>query len=103
MAWSDLSSSKPPTPKHYSSTFPNSQGWTNIVSGTNIGGRSFGWLEVSRLLIQFWHKLAVIGDKVGESSQALRLVSLPDLQIVVYLFLFLILDIVSIISIARFY
>ena len=66
-------------------------------------GRSFGWLEASRLLIQFWHKLAVIGDKAGESSQALRLISLPDLQIVVYLFLFFILDIVSIISIARFY
>jgi len=64
---------------------------------------SFGWLEVSRLLIQFWHKLAVIGDKAGERSQALRLVSLQELQIVVYLFLFLILDIVSIISIARFY
>jgi hypothetical protein len=64
---------------------------------------SFGWLEVSRLLILFWHKLAIIGDKAGESSQALHLVSLPDLQIVVYLFLFFILDIVSIISIARFY
>jgi len=64
---------------------------------------SFGWLEVSRLLIQFWHKLAVIGDKASESSQGLRLVALPDFQIVVYLLLFLILDIVSIISIARFY
>ena len=64
---------------------------------------SFGWLEISRLMIQFWHKLSAIGGKAGRSSQALRLVSLPDLQVVVYLFLFLILDIVSIISIARFY
>ena len=103
MAWSDPASSKPPKPNHYSSTFPNSPGWTNIVSGTNIGGRSFGWLEVSRLLIQFWHKLAITGDKIEKSSQALRLMSLQELQNVVYLLQFLILDIVSIISMVRFY
>ncbi len=54
-----------------------------VLFDPTSGGRSFGWLEVSRLQIQFWHKLAVIGDKVGESSQDLRPISLQDLQIVV--------------------
>jgi len=63
----------------------------------------FGWMEVSRPLIQFGQKLTVIRDKPGDRSLAVRLISLPELQIVIYSFMFFILDVVSIISIVRFY
>jgi len=64
---------------------------------------SFGWLEVFLLLTQFLDWCARILKRTDVRPSELRKQPPPELQIVVYLGLFLILDIASIISIARFY
>ena len=64
---------------------------------------SFGWLEVFLLLTQFLDWFAGILKRTDVRPSELRKQPPPELQIVVYFGLFLILDIASIISIARFY